>query len=227
MKQCPSCHMFMHCRKVLCECGYDFKQGCVTAKPESNGKFRSSRANESPQMTHKRLEESKVRMASLRAAQSPEAAANRLKQSKVLMASLRATQSPEAAAKRLEQNKVHMAFLRASQSPQEALQHRIQQRQRISAFRNQPVSIEAAIIIFNDAINEGPDYVCTVCHRIMCRVSVGVYNRLNYMTFENHLNTVNVGGPLPFCVSVSGGILSHVCSGQGRTRVKTEISYPF
>ena len=53
-------------------------------------------------------------------------------------------------------------LLRASQSPQEAIQHKIQERQRISAFGNQVVSIEVAIIGYNDAINEGPDYVCTV-----------------------------------------------------------------
>ena len=105
MKQCPSCHMFMHCRKVLCECGYDYKKGCVTAISKS----KSFGANESP--------ESKVRMAVLCAAECPEAAAKRLEQNKVRMASLRATQSPEAAAKKLEQSKVLMALMRSTQSP--------------------------------------------------------------------------------------------------------------
>ena len=100
---------------MLFECGYDFKKGCVTAKPKSNGK-RTSRANESPQMTHKRLDESKVRMALLRSTESPKAVAKKLVQNRIHMASLRATESPEAAGKRLEQSRVRMAALRASES---------------------------------------------------------------------------------------------------------------
>ena len=50
----------------------------------------------------------------------------------------------------------------------------------MSLLRNQTVSFETAITTFYAAVNEGPDYVCTVCHRIMYRVSVVMYRRHNY-----------------------------------------------
>ena len=164
--------MLLHCRRVMCDCGYDFKKACVVYKADQTTPKRrkmsmaSLRARE--RAVKNCLKESKVRMASLRATESSEATKTRLHQNKLRVASLSATESPEAAKIRSEQSKVLMALLRAVQSPQEALVCRIQQRERMSALRNQTVSFQTAITTFYTAINEGPDYVCTVrCHRIM------------------------------------------------------------
>ena len=117
----------------------------------------SLRASESPECVKKRLDQSKTSMVSLRASESPECAKNRLDQSKTSMASLRASEPSECVKKRLDQSKISMASL-----------------------RTKIVSVENAMLNFHVQINEGPDYVCTVCHRMMYKLSVSAYNRANY-----------------------------------------------
>ncbi len=46
--------------------------------------------------------------------------------------------------------------------------------------RHKVLSIDEAMLLFRAKIKHGPDYVCTVCHRMMYRLVVVVYSRDNY-----------------------------------------------
>ena len=140
----------------------------------------SLRASESHECAKKRLKQSKTSMASLHASESPECAKKRLDQSNLSMASLRASESPECAKKCLDQSKISMASLRASESPECAKKRLDQSKISMASLRTKTVSVENAMLRFHVQINEGPDYVCTVCHRMMYKLSVGAYNRANY-----------------------------------------------
>ena len=80
------------------------------------------------------------------------------------MASLRASESPEAASTRKEQNRICM-----------------------TRTRNRVLSIDEVIDGFCLKIRQGPDFVCTVCHRMMYRLGVLSYNRLNYTKASDSL----------------------------------------
>ena len=49
------------------------------------------------------------------------------------------------------------------------------------------LSIDEAIDVFRLKIRKGPDFVCTVCHRMMYRLGVLPYNRLIYTKASNNL----------------------------------------
>ena len=119
-------------------------------------------------------------MVTLRASESPEYLKNRSDQSKISMASLRASESPECVKKRLDQSKISMASLRASESPECAKKRLDQSKISMASLRTKTTSVENAMLRFHVQINEGPEYVCTVCHRMMYKLSVGAYNRANY-----------------------------------------------
>ena len=178
-KQCPVCASSLPSKKLICTCGYDFSKATVVCfdsnekcKEQSRVGMASLRASESPEAASKRTNQSRVGMASLRASESPEAASKRTNQSRIGMASLRASESPEAASKCTNQSRVGMASLRASESPETALKRKEQSWICMSSIRNRVLSIDEAIDRFRLKIRQGPDFVCTVCHRMMYRLGV-------------------------------------------------------
>ena len=138
------------------------------------------RANESPEVTLKRKQSDQLAHVLQRANESPEVTLRRNEQNRVCMASLRIGLSAEIVAKQNLESKFRMASLRANQSPEVSEQCRAQNRLHMSANRNKQLSIDEAVCIFFMGIKEGPDCVCTVCHRMMYRLGVCPYNRLNY-----------------------------------------------
>ena len=161
----------------------------VTSKRKEQNRvaMASLRASELLEAASKRKDQTRVAMASLRASESVEAASKRKDQNRIAMASLRASESQEAASKRTNQSRVAMASLRASEPPEAALKRKEQSWICMSRKRNMVLSIDEAIDCFCLKIRKGPDFVCTVCHRMMYRLGVLPYNRLNYTRASNNL----------------------------------------
>ena len=138
------------------------------------------RASESPESASRRKQIDQLAHALQRANESTENMLKRNEQSRLCMVSLRASLSADVISKQNLENKFRMALLRANESPEVSEQRRAQNRLHMSANRNKILSIDEAASIFFMGIKEGPDYVCTVCHRMMYRLGVCPYNRLNY-----------------------------------------------
>ena len=190
-KRCPSYELWVKIEQSVCECGYDYYDPFADRKELHKNQqlvsMASLRASESPEALSKRNVQSKIAMASLRASESPEALSKRNLQSKIAMASLRASESPEALSKRNIQSKIAMASLRASESPHVSSKRKLQSRDCVIVKRCKVLSLEQAILDFYAIIKEGPDFVCTVCHRMMYRLAVCSYNRLKYIKGDEQM----------------------------------------
>ena len=84
------------------------------------------------------------------------------------MASMRASEAGEQTLHRQEQNKKHMASMRA-------------------AKKTSDVSVQQAVMSFHSDIKNGPDFVCTCCHRLMYSKSVVPCNLAKYSKCSSNL----------------------------------------
>ena len=57
----------------------------------------------------------------------------------------------------------------------------------VVAKRHKVLSVEQAILDFYAIIKEVPDFVCTVCHRMMYRLAVCSYDRLKYIKGDEQM----------------------------------------
>ena len=119
------------------------------------------RAVEFSEQTLHRQQQNKEHMASVRAAEISEQTLQRQQHDREYKASVRAAESSEQTLHRQQQNKEHMASVRAAKKVND-------------------VSIEQAIVSFHSDIKNGPDFVCTCCHRLMYRKSVVPCNPAKY-----------------------------------------------
>ena len=130
-------------------------------------------------------------MASVRATESSEQTLHRQQQNKQHMASVRATESSEQTLHRQQQNKQHMASVRATESSEQTLHRQQQNKEHMASVRAakkvNEVSIEEAIVSFHSDIKNGPDFVCTCCHRLMYKKSVVPCNPAKYSKCSNDL----------------------------------------
>ena len=99
----------------------------------------------------------------------------------------RAVQSPQATARQNLSAKFRMASLRASEDVQSSIRRKAQSRLCMEQSRHKVLLIDEAMLVFHAKIKEGPDYVCTVCHRMMYRSGVCVYSRSNYCKSDQHV----------------------------------------
>ena len=96
------------------------------------------------------------------------------------MATVRVAESSEQTLRRQQQNKEHMANVRAAESSEQTLCRQQQNKEHIASVRAANVSVEQAIVSFHSDIKNGPDFVCTCCHRLMYRKSVVPCNPAKY-----------------------------------------------
>ena len=160
----------------------------ATQSPEEALKFKQKntlamakvRATQSPEEALKFKQKNTLAMAKVRATQSPEEALECREKSRLGMLNLRATESAVASAKRNLSSKLSMTLLRSNEDPETSARRINESRVRMAKSRNRLLSVNEAIESFHSKIREGPDCVCTVCHRMMYREGVLVYNRYNY-----------------------------------------------
>ena len=147
----------------------------------------SFRANETPEQASQRKKNNRDAVASFRANETPEQASRRKQQNKSTMMISRAVQSPQATVRQNLSAKFRMASLRASEDVQSSIRRKAQSRLCMERSRHEVLLIDEAMLVFHAKIKEGPDYVCTVCHRMMYRSGVRVYSRSNYCKGDQHV----------------------------------------
>ena len=178
-------------------------EASLQRKLSNKSKMAVLRANETPEASWQRKLSNKSKMAVLRANETPEASLQRKLSNKSKMAVLRANETPEASLQRKLSNKSKMAVLRANETPEASLQRKHSNKEHMSvaiayesslisnqrkakdaAFkrcvRNPSMTINDAISNFLTKIRLGPDFVCTVCHRMMYFTNVVSFDRNKY-----------------------------------------------
>ena len=151
----------------------------------------SVRAAESSEQTLHRQQNDREYKASVRAAESSEQTLHRQQNDREYKASVRAAETSEQTLQRQQQNKEHMASVRAAESSEQTLQRQQHDREYKASVRAakkaNDVSIEQAIVSFHSDVKNGPDFVCTCCHRLMYRKSVVSCNTAKYSKCSNDL----------------------------------------
>ena len=86
---------------------------------------------------------------------------------------------------RRQKDKVHKVSMRASETAEETLHRKESNKKTMVNKRKRNVSIEHAISAFNCEIRNGPDFVCTCCHRMMYKKTVVSCNKDKYTKASN------------------------------------------
>lgn len=110
------------------------------------------------------------------------------------MAKKRACETVVETVLRQELNQTCMAKKRASETAVETAQRQKQNRAYMSKKRALSVPIEKCITDFKSKVKQGPEFVCTCCHRMMYWQSVVLYLKYASSTLENkkmHLKNHN------------------------------------
>ena len=185
-KTCPMCDATVHVKRAMCGCGHAFtlkrKARCfVCSEPDKKrktGRVRKARgrSTETDQQTLQRQEQNRTRMASVRASETCEQTLQRQERNRTCMASVRASETCEQTLQRQEQNRTRMASVRASETCEQTLQRQERNRKSMASTRERSVTLEAALSTFQSEIKLGPNFVCTCCHRMMCKKSVVLCN---------------------------------------------------
>ena len=150
----------------------------------------SVRAAESREQTLHRQQKNQQHMASVRAAESSEQTLHRQQNNQQHMASMRAAESSEQTWHRQQNDREYKASMRAAESSEQTLHRQQNDREYKASMKPAKkvyVSTEQAIVSFHSDIKNGPDFVCTCCHRLMYRKSVVTCNPAKYSKCSNDL----------------------------------------
>ena len=146
-KVCPQCETIVHARLKVCKsCEHVFR---AKRKAEHN----------LPDKAMKRM----------RVSQSDSVKSAMKAKNKLQNASKRASETSQQTLHRQEHNRKHMASMRADETSQQTVHRKEQGRNHKASMRAtaSDVSVQQAIMSFHSDIKNGPDYVCTCCHRLM------------------------------------------------------------
>ena len=154
----------------------------VTAqrKQQNREHMANARAIEPVEVAAQRKQQHREHMANARAIEPVEVATQRKQQNREHMANARAIEPVEVAAQRKQQNREHMANARAIETSEASQNRKSQNAVSMRARRNRTLTIDETISTFLSKIRVGPEYVCTVCHRMMYSSNVVPFNRHKY-----------------------------------------------
>ena len=110
-----------------------------------------------------------MHMASMRESETCEQTLQRKERDRMHEASMRESETCEQTLQRKERDRMHKASMRASETPDEVLCRKHSNKEAMANKRKSNVSVEHAILSFHRAIKNGPNFVCTCCHRMMYR----------------------------------------------------------
>ena len=163
----------------------------TAARRAKNQKLMSNkRASESDIETAARRAKNQKLMSNKRASESDiETAARRAKNQK-LMSNKRASESDIESAARRQADRVAKAGRRASESSDQASQRREKDKTQKLNRLKATVAIDHAINAFHFKIKQGPEFVCTCCHRMMYKqnvisCNVDKYNKCSAEVLQN------------------------------------------
>ena len=168
-KVCPQFNAVVHVRLKVCKsCQHVFRAKRQIEHTLPARAMKRLRVTLPDSMKSVVMAKDNLQKACKRAAESSEQTLHRQQQNKEHMASVRAAESSEQTLHRQQQNREHMASVRA-------------------AKRANDMPIEEAIVSFHADIKNGPDFVCTCCHRLMYRKSVVPCNPATYSKCSDDL----------------------------------------
>ena len=137
-----------------------------------------------------RQQQNREHAANMRTTESSEQTLHR-QQNREHMANMRATESSERTLRRQQNDKENKASTRAAETKEQTLHRQQQNRDNMANLRAAKkqcdVSLQQAIVSFHSDIKNGPDFVCTCCHRLMYRKSVVSCNSAKYSKCSNDL----------------------------------------
>ena len=145
------------------------------------------RASETVVETAHRREHNQAYVAKKRASETPVETAHRREINRASTAKKRASETPIQTVQRQEINRASMAKKRASETQTERAHRQQQNRVCMAEKRALFVSMEKCIADFQAKVKQGPEFVCTCCHRMMCKQTVVPYNRTKYIKASNEL----------------------------------------
>ena len=132
---------------------------------------------------------------SKQALESPCETMARREQVRAHTAKKRALESPCETMARCEQVQAHTPKKRALESPSETIARREQIRVNTAKRRALPVAIDNAIGNFQSKAKMGPDFVCTVCHRMMYKQNVIPSNKSKYTKVTSDNTHITIKTP--------------------------------
>ena len=160
-----------------------------TAVRNEKNKIKMSdfRANESSDETAVRNQENKKRMSYFRSNQSNDDKATMNEKNRQRMCEHRAHESSETAANRKQLNKQNMCIVRREETPQQSQIRKSINTASQRSIRSKTMTLDDAIASFFNKILMGPDYVCTVCHRMMYYHSVYQFRKDKYSKADSEM----------------------------------------
>ena len=175
---------------VLCStCSYS--EQTVLKREKDRSHKASMRASETSEQTVHRREEHRNHKASMRASETSEQTVHRREEDRNHKASMRASKTSEQTVHRQQQTREHMASMRASETSEQTVHRREKDRSNKASTRATKkasnVSVQQAIMSFHADIKNGPDFVCSCCHRLMYSKSVVPCNPAKYTKCTNNL----------------------------------------
>ena len=155
-------------------------------------RVRETRALETEEQTAKRRKSDRKRVRETRALETEEQTAKRRKSDRKRVRETRALETEEQTAKRRKSNRKRVRETRVLETEEQTAKRRKSDRKRVVQRRSN-VSVEAAIDLFITKTKQGPDYVCTSCHRLMYRANVVSLNKCKYVKASQSLLDKVVG----------------------------------
>ena len=185
-RKCPQCWVLVHIRKFFCDnCGFSLKtkkfiKKCPSCSQQVASSHKNCACGYNFLKDMKKNSTAKTRMARNRANETLEASLQRKHQNKSNMAVVRANETLEASLQRKQSNKEHMSIARANEAPLVSKERKYKDASCKRSARNATATINDAISNFLTKIRLGPDFVCTVCHRMMYSTNVACFDRSKY-----------------------------------------------
>ena len=195
-KQCPDCGDKIHVRKLKCPCGHVFFR-----KPKLI--LNSENALKSQEDRKKTIVACQTRKIALASEQQSE---KRRKADSAHHADQRAHETQQESEKHRQVDSAHHAHKRALETPEQSKRHRTADRIGTTNYRHHKrcnVSLQHGIDSFLAKTKQGPDYVCTSCHRLMYKQSVTPLNVHKYTKASSAL-LADVLGPECLYTSFDG-----------------------
>ena len=141
-KRCLACASPVPCRRIICECGYDFIKCVIAHTLDKASKRKShrdavaaSRSKETHQQSLERKSNNTNAMATSRANETPEQSLERKSNNTNAMATSRANETPEQSLERKSNNTNAMATSRANKTPEQSLERTKQNKSNMTKLR--------------------------------------------------------------------------------------------
>ena len=130
-------------------------------------------------------------MAGMRATETSDQTVHRREKDRSNKASMRATETSEQTVHRREKDRSNKASMRATETSEQTVDRREKDRSNKASMRAtkkaSTVPVQQAIMTFHSDIKNGPDFVCSCCHRLMYNKSVVPCNLAKYTKCSNNL----------------------------------------